>query len=73
MKTENDVEYLKLLNAVGTVIDGQNIDNIVPVLMTLLCQCAEIQHMTPDKLLVYFIASIANHFGDSNINQESIH
>ena len=69
--TSKDEDFQNTLSQVGDVIDGKNIGTVVPVLMALLCSCAEISGMKPEKLIIYFIMSVHSHFAMPD--DESIH
>lgn len=69
--SQEDLDYVKTLHAVGETIHGVHIDVVVPVLMSLICQCAEMSNMKPEKLIMFFIASVHSHFAMPD--DESIH
>lgn len=69
--SREDKEFINTLNAVGETIHGVNVDVVVPVLMSLLCTCAEMSNMKPERLIMFFIASVHAHFAMPD--DESIH
>jgi hypothetical protein len=69
--SQEDLDFENTLKEVGKTIHGVNIDVVVPVLMSLLCSCAEFSNMKPEKLIMFFIASVHAHFAIPD--DESIH
>jgi hypothetical protein len=71
LDSQEDQDFISTLNIVGETIHGKDMDVVVPVLMSLLCSCAELSNMKPEKLIMFFIASVSSHFAIPD--DESIH
>jgi hypothetical protein len=69
--SREDKEFLNTLDSVNDLLQGKDIKVVVPVLMSLLCACAEMSGMKEETLIMYFIASVQSHFAMPD--DESIH
>lgn len=69
--SHEDTEFLSTLENVNDVLQGKDVKVVVPVLMSLLCVCAEMSGMKPEHLIMYFITSVHSHFAIPD--DESIH
>ena len=69
--SREDAEFFSTLENVNDVLQGKDVKVVVPVLMSLLCACAEISGMKPEALIMYFITSVHAHY--EMPDDESIH
>lgn len=59
---DDDKTFSETLDEVGEVIHGKQLDVIIPVLVSLLCACAETSNMPPHILILYFMDAVNSHF-----------
>lgn len=69
--SREDADFFSTLEDVNDVLQGKDVGTVVPVLMSLLCTCAEMANMKAEVLIMYFITSVESHFAMPD--DESIH
>ena len=68
MDKEKTREIILMLS---DVLDGKKLEHIVPALMFLLLASTDHIGMSPDRLVVYFMSALSEHF--SNTDDVPVH